>query len=219
MNNEDYNYVVDKSYLFVINQIRYNRLIRGIYDQERFSFWFAISSYAHYKEHQTYPNSTATGFKDFIFDFYNIKKPTLKEKRQKVKADSSKFIDEYKGFDFKNEINDFCKNYIVKVNLYTYNPYVFPQYFKIGEFGNSIEEINLLVLPFTKIPQPPFYGHFFLITEPDKINGRLRNKFIVDMLEKNKKLLPKELKLIPTPNHPAAELYAILVEELRNKIL
>ena len=161
-------------------QIRYNKYIRGDYINYKFSFWQAIYNYDYFQNNKQYPRKF-TCYKTYLFDFYNIKDdPTARVK--KVKNVTGKFIDTYEGFDFKNEVNKFCKTYMVKIDVYTINPFELPQIFKIGEVGDFNEVISLLVLPFRE-------GlHFFLITDPKNVNCRLKSISYYNDLMKRKKI-------------------------------
>ena len=90
--------------------------------------------------------------------------------------------------------------YAVILDIYTINTFELPQIFKIGEVpngpdsvwvGDFKEVISLLVLPFRE-------GlHFFLITDPKNVNGRLKSISYYNDLMQRKQLTAKELRSIP----------------------
>ena len=207
---DSYENLREKIIYEIIHQIRYNKFIRGDYQNSKFSFWQAIYNYDYFKENKQYPRKF-TGYKTYLFDFYNIKDdPTARVK--KVKNQTGYFIDTYNGFDFKNEVNKFCNMYCVKLDIYTINPFELPQIFKIGEVGQFTEVISLLVLPFRE-------GlHFFLITDPNNVNGRLKSISYYNDLMQRKQLTAKELRSIPIKEFYDVALYEKLINELKNKL-
>ena len=194
-------------YLFAINQLKNNKHIRGIYNKDaaQFSFWYAVYAYDYLKTFKVFPTKI-NGYKDYIFDFYNVEDDEDK-RTKKIKNNRGKFIDHYDGFDFKNEILKFCDIYNVSFNLYAYNPFNYPQYYKFGEVGNAKDKINLLILPF----EPT---QFFLITNIDYVNGRLINNEIADELHAKNKLLAKELRARPIKEFYNIDFYNELLRRL-----
>jgi len=194
----------------IINHLRTNRNIKGFYNfnDAHFSFWYAVYILDYFKNHQTYPVNISK-FKNLLFDFYDIKDDETK-KKNKIKNNKGKFIDNYRGFDFKNDINKFCEMYLIGINIYTYNPFEYPQFKQIGEINprKSPNKLNLLAI----------YGEeiqFFAITNVDNLNGRLITQEIADDLYLNGKLTQQELKYKPFKDVYNIQLYEENLKKLR----